>query len=107
MAREKAALGVFLTLNPPTRKTEREACAAGFYMKMPKLNARPAITNVLFALWPERYGTSSFRYDPFSCIAQACWSTVCTSLRCDRRISGTRSSLLGDADFASKFLGFE
>jgi site-specific DNA-methyltransferase (adenine-specific) len=41
MEREKAALGLFLTLNAPTREMEREAAAAGFYetggMKVPKL----------------------------------------------------------------------
>jgi site-specific DNA-methyltransferase (adenine-specific) len=39
--REKAALGLFLTLNPPTREMEREAASAGLYetggMKVPKL----------------------------------------------------------------------
>jgi site-specific DNA-methyltransferase (adenine-specific) len=41
MEREKAALGLFLTLNEPTREMEREAAAAGFYetggMKVPRL----------------------------------------------------------------------
>ena len=41
MEREKAALGLFLTLNPPTREMEREAASAGFYetggMKFPWL----------------------------------------------------------------------
>ncbi|MBB3566092.1 site-specific DNA-methyltransferase [Rhizobium sp. BK491] len=41
MEREKAALGIFLTLNEPTREMEREAAAAGIYetggMKVPKL----------------------------------------------------------------------
>lgn len=41
MEREKAALGLFLTLNDPTREMEREAAAAGFYetggMKFPRL----------------------------------------------------------------------
>ena len=41
MEREKAALGLFLTLNPPTREMEREAAAAGIYetggMKVPRL----------------------------------------------------------------------
>lgn len=41
MEREKAALGLFLTLNEPTREMEREAAAAGLYetggMKVPKL----------------------------------------------------------------------
>jgi site-specific DNA-methyltransferase (adenine-specific) len=41
MEREKAALGLFLTLNPPTREMEREAASAGFYetggMKFPRL----------------------------------------------------------------------
>lgn len=31
MEREGAALGIFLTLNPPTREMEREAASAGFY----------------------------------------------------------------------------
>jgi site-specific DNA-methyltransferase (adenine-specific) len=31
MEREKAALGIFLTLNEPTREMEREAASAGFY----------------------------------------------------------------------------
>ncbi len=39
--REKAALGLFLTLNEPTREMSREAATAGFYetggMKFPKL----------------------------------------------------------------------
>jgi site-specific DNA-methyltransferase (adenine-specific) len=39
MQREKAAIGLFLTLNPPTREMEREAASAGLYesggMKMP------------------------------------------------------------------------
>lgn len=41
MEREKAALGLFLTLNAPTREMEREAAAAGIYetggMKVPRL----------------------------------------------------------------------
>lgn len=41
MEREKAALGLFLTLNEPTREMEREAASAGFYetggMKFPKV----------------------------------------------------------------------
>jgi site-specific DNA-methyltransferase (adenine-specific) len=41
MEREKAALGLFLTLNEPTREMEREAASAGFYetggMKFPRL----------------------------------------------------------------------
>jgi site-specific DNA-methyltransferase (adenine-specific) len=41
MEREKAALGLFLTLNPPTREMEREAASAGFYetggKKFPRL----------------------------------------------------------------------
>jgi site-specific DNA-methyltransferase (adenine-specific) len=41
MDREKAALGLFLTLNPPTREMEREAASAGIYetggMKVPRL----------------------------------------------------------------------
>ncbi len=41
MEREKAALGLFLTVNEPTREMEREAAAAGFYetggMKVPRL----------------------------------------------------------------------
>jgi site-specific DNA-methyltransferase (adenine-specific) len=41
MKREKAALGLFLTLNEPTREMQREAAAAGFYetggKKFPKL----------------------------------------------------------------------
>jgi len=41
MEREKAALGLFLTLNEPTREMEREAAAAGIYetggMKVPRL----------------------------------------------------------------------
>ncbi|HVC51727.1 MAG TPA: restriction endonuclease, partial [Stellaceae bacterium] len=39
--REKAALGLFLTLNEPTREMSREAATAGFYetggMRFPKL----------------------------------------------------------------------
>ena len=39
--RERAAIGMFLTLNPPTREMEREAAAAGFYetggMRFPRL----------------------------------------------------------------------
>lgn len=39
--REKAAMGVFLTLNPPTREMEKEAAAAGFYetggMRFPRV----------------------------------------------------------------------
>jgi site-specific DNA-methyltransferase (adenine-specific) len=41
MEREKAALGLFLTLNEPTREMEREAASAGLYetggMKVPRL----------------------------------------------------------------------
>jgi site-specific DNA-methyltransferase (adenine-specific) len=41
MAREKAALGIFLTLNKPSREMEREAASAGIYetggMKVPRL----------------------------------------------------------------------
>ena len=41
MEREQAALGLFLTLNEPTREMEREASAAGLYetggMKVPRL----------------------------------------------------------------------
>lgn len=41
MEREKAAIGVFLTLNPPTREMEREAAAAGLYetggMRFPRV----------------------------------------------------------------------
>jgi site-specific DNA-methyltransferase (adenine-specific) len=41
MEREGAALGVFLTANPPTREMEREAASAGIYetggMKVPRL----------------------------------------------------------------------
>ena len=41
MEREKAALGLFLTLNEPTREMEKEAASAGLYetggMKVPKL----------------------------------------------------------------------
>ena len=41
MEREKAALGLFLTLNQPTREMEREAASAGIYetggMKVPRL----------------------------------------------------------------------
>jgi site-specific DNA-methyltransferase (adenine-specific) len=41
MEREKAALGLFLTLNEPTREMEREAASAGIYetggMKVPRL----------------------------------------------------------------------
>jgi site-specific DNA-methyltransferase (adenine-specific) len=41
MEREKAALDLFLTWNPPTREMEREAASAGFYetgsMKFPRL----------------------------------------------------------------------
>lgn len=41
MDREKAAIGLFLTLKPPTREMEREAAAAGFYetggKKFPRL----------------------------------------------------------------------
>ena len=31
MEREDAALGIFLTLNNPTREMEKEAASAGFY----------------------------------------------------------------------------
>jgi site-specific DNA-methyltransferase (adenine-specific) len=41
MEREKAALGLFLTLNDPAREMEREAASAGLYetggMKVPRL----------------------------------------------------------------------
>ena len=41
MEREGAALGIFLTLNPPTREMEKEAASAGFYetggRKFPRL----------------------------------------------------------------------
>ncbi len=41
MEREKAALGIFLTLNEPTREMEKEAASAGFYetggMKVPRV----------------------------------------------------------------------
>jgi site-specific DNA-methyltransferase (adenine-specific) len=41
MDREKAAMGLFLTLNEPTREMEREAASAGMYetggMKVPRL----------------------------------------------------------------------
>jgi site-specific DNA-methyltransferase (adenine-specific) len=41
MEREKAALGLFLSLNPPTREMEKEAASAGFYetggQKVPRL----------------------------------------------------------------------
>jgi site-specific DNA-methyltransferase (adenine-specific) len=41
MEREKAMLGLFLALNPPTREMEREAASAGIYetggMKVPRL----------------------------------------------------------------------
>ena len=41
MDREKAALGLFLTLNEPSREMEREAVSAGFHetggMKVPRL----------------------------------------------------------------------
>jgi site-specific DNA-methyltransferase (adenine-specific) len=41
MEREGAALGIFLTLNPPTREMEKEAASAGFYetggKKFPRL----------------------------------------------------------------------
>ncbi len=41
MEREKAVLGLFLTLNEPTREMEKEAASAGLYetggMKVPKL----------------------------------------------------------------------
>jgi site-specific DNA-methyltransferase (adenine-specific) len=41
MDREKAALGLFLSLNPPTREMEKEAASAGIYetggQKVPKL----------------------------------------------------------------------
>lgn len=41
MEREKAALGLFLTLNEPTREMEREAASTGFYetgeMRFPRL----------------------------------------------------------------------
>ena len=31
MERENAVMGIFLTLNPPTREMTREAAAAGFF----------------------------------------------------------------------------
>ena len=41
MEREKAALGLFLTLREPTREMEKEAASAGLYetggMKVPRL----------------------------------------------------------------------
>ena len=41
MEREKAALGLFLTLKEPTREMEKEAANAGFYetggMKVPRV----------------------------------------------------------------------
>jgi site-specific DNA-methyltransferase (adenine-specific) len=41
MEREKAAVGLFLSLNPPTREMEKEAASAGIYetggMKVPRL----------------------------------------------------------------------
>ena len=41
MEREKAALGIFLSLNEPTREMEKEAASAGFYetggMKVPRV----------------------------------------------------------------------
>ena len=41
MDREKAVLGLFLTLNAPTREMEKEAASAGFYetggKKFPRL----------------------------------------------------------------------
>jgi site-specific DNA-methyltransferase (adenine-specific) len=41
MDREKAALGLFLSLNVPTREMEKEAASAGIYetggMKVPRL----------------------------------------------------------------------
>ncbi len=47
MNREKAALGLFLTLNKPTREMEREAASAGLYetggMKVPKLQILTAV----------------------------------------------------------------
>lgn len=46
MERESAALGIFLTLNEPTREMEREAAAAGLYetggMKVPRLQVLTA-----------------------------------------------------------------
>jgi site-specific DNA-methyltransferase (adenine-specific) len=46
MEREKAALGLFLTLNEPTREMLREAAAAGFYetggKKFPRLQVLTA-----------------------------------------------------------------
>jgi site-specific DNA-methyltransferase (adenine-specific) len=46
MEREKAALGLFLTLNKPTREMEREAASAGMYetggMKVPRLQVLTA-----------------------------------------------------------------
>ena len=46
MDREKAALGLFLTLNPPTREMTKEAASAGFYetggMKVPRLQVLTA-----------------------------------------------------------------
>jgi site-specific DNA-methyltransferase (adenine-specific) len=51
MDREKAAMGLFLTLNEPTREMEKEAAAAGFYetgkldlkIKVPKLQILTAV----------------------------------------------------------------
>jgi site-specific DNA-methyltransferase (adenine-specific) len=47
MDREKAALGLFLTLNKPTREMEREAASAGFYetggKKFPRLQILTAM----------------------------------------------------------------
>ena len=46
MEREGAALGIFLTLNKPTREMEKEAAPAGFYetggQKLLKLQILPA-----------------------------------------------------------------
>ena len=47
MDREKAALGLFLTLNPPSREMTKEVAAAGFYetggMKWPRLQILTAV----------------------------------------------------------------
>jgi hypothetical protein len=47
LACEKAALGLFLTLNEPTREMGREAASAGFYetggMKFPRLQILTAV----------------------------------------------------------------
>jgi site-specific DNA-methyltransferase (adenine-specific) len=47
MERERAALGLFLTLNEPTREMEREAASAGLYetggIKVPRVQILTAI----------------------------------------------------------------